>query len=89
MRIQPGQPAKNFTSQDILGHSVALPDYKGQRLMLSFYRYAACPLCNLRMHHLYFLKSAVRLILYRPVHGFEDEVSYLCLGKRYLSPLPC
>jgi len=51
MRIQPGQPAKNFTSQDILGHSVALPDYKGQRLMLSFYRYAAdavlLPLCRL------------------------------------------
>ncbi len=52
MRIQPGQPAKNFTSQDILGKTVALPDYKGKQLMLSFYRYAACPLCNLRIHHL-------------------------------------
>ena len=50
MRIQPGQPAKNFTIEDVFGNSVALPDYKGQRLMLSFYRYAACPLSNLRIH---------------------------------------
>ena len=52
MRIQPGQPAKNFSSEDLLGNTVALSDYKGKRLMLSFYRYAACPLCNLRVHHL-------------------------------------
>ena len=52
MRIQPGQPAKNFTIEDILGNSVALTDYKGKRLMLSFYRYAGCPLCNLRIHYL-------------------------------------
>jgi peroxiredoxin len=52
MRIQTGQPAKNFTIEDISGKTVALSDYKGQRLMLSFYRYAGCPLCNLRIHHL-------------------------------------
>jgi peroxiredoxin len=52
MRIKPGQPAKNFSSEDLAGNTVALNDYKGQRLMLSFYRYAACPLCNLRVHHL-------------------------------------
>ena len=52
MRIKPGQSAKNFSSEDLAGNTVALNDYKGQRLMLSFYRYAACPLCNLRVHHL-------------------------------------
>jgi len=52
MKIQPGQPAKNFSAEDIFGNPVALRDFKGKRLMLSFYRYAACPLCNLRMHQL-------------------------------------
>ena len=52
MRIQPGQSAKNFTAEDILGNAIALSDYAGQSVMLSFYRYAACPLCNLRVHHL-------------------------------------
>ena len=52
MKIQPGQPAKNFSSEDILGNPVALHDFKGKRLMLSFYRYAGCPLCNLRLHHM-------------------------------------
>jgi peroxiredoxin len=52
MKIQPGQPAKNFSTEDISGKPVTLHDFKGKRLMLSFYRYAACPLCNLRMHQL-------------------------------------
>ena len=52
MKIKPGQPAKNFSSEDIAGNIVTLKDYEGKRLMLSFYRYAACPLCNLRVHHL-------------------------------------
>ena len=52
MKIQPGQPAKNFSTEDITGKPVALHDFKGKRLMLSFYRYAACPLCNLRINQL-------------------------------------
>jgi peroxiredoxin len=52
MKIQPGQPAKNFSTEDISGNALALDDFKGKRLMLSFYRYAACPLCNLRIHQL-------------------------------------
>ena len=52
MRIQPGQPAKNFTTEDMAGNTITLNDYAGQRVMLSFYRYAACPLCNLRVSHL-------------------------------------
>ena len=52
MKIKTGQPVKDFRTEDLLGNTVALQDFKGKRLMLSFYRYAACPLCNLRVHHL-------------------------------------
>ena len=52
MRIQPGQPATNFSTEDIAGNAITLNAYADRRLMLSFYRYAACPLCNLRVHDL-------------------------------------
>ena len=52
MKIQPGHPAKRFSAEDITGNTFTLQDFKGKRLMLSFYRYAACPLCNLRVHQL-------------------------------------
>ncbi len=52
MKLLEGQPAKDFATEDILGNPIALRDYRGNRLMLSFFRYASCPLCNLRIHHL-------------------------------------
>ena len=52
MRIQPGQPATNFSTEDIAGKAISLKNYTDRRVMLSFYRYAVCPLCNLRVHDL-------------------------------------
>ena len=52
MRIQPGQAAPVFDVRDIFGNPFSLADFKGKRLLLSFYRYASCPLCNLRVHRL-------------------------------------
>ena len=67
MRIQPGQPAKNFTSEDISGNAITLNDYANRCVMLSFYRYAACPLCNLRVsqliqHHASFAERNLNLV---------------------------
>ncbi len=52
MRLVEGQKAINFTVKDIFGNEVSLSDYKGKKLLLSFYRYASCPLCNLRVNDL-------------------------------------
>jgi len=52
MRIQEGQPAKDFNVTDIFGNRIGLADFRGKKLMLSFYRYASCPLCNMRVHTL-------------------------------------
>jgi len=49
MRLRAGQLAPDFEVQDILGDPVALNDCVDKKLMLSFYRYASCPLCNLRV----------------------------------------
>lgn len=52
MRLQAGQPAPDFLRPDIDGNTIRLSDYRGRYLLLSFYRYASCPFCNLRVHEL-------------------------------------
>jgi peroxiredoxin len=52
MRLQVGQLAPPFSARDLSGRQVSLAHYTGAHLLLSFYRFAACPLCNLRMWHL-------------------------------------
>jgi peroxiredoxin len=52
MRLKEGQKAVDFEVKDILGNEISLSDYKGKKLLLSFYRYASCPLCNLRVNEL-------------------------------------
>ncbi|MCG3225385.1 MAG: AhpC/TSA family protein [Candidatus Heimdallarchaeota archaeon] len=52
MRLKDGDEAKNFSLKDISGKQILLSDFKDKKLMLSFYRYASCPLCNLRVQQL-------------------------------------
>lgn len=47
--LHSGEPAPAFDVQSLDGRGVALKDYLGHKLLLSFFRYGACPLCNLRM----------------------------------------
>lgn len=52
MKISPSQEAPNFTVKDVNGTTVNLADYKGKKMMLTFYRNVGCPVCNLRFHEL-------------------------------------
>lgn len=49
-RLVTGTPAPDFAVTDLDGKPLALADLKGKRVLLSFYRYAACVFCNLRTH---------------------------------------
>lgn len=51
-RLRPGMAVPSFAVKDAFGQPVRLEDYRGTHLLLSFYRYASCPLCNLRVHEL-------------------------------------
>lgn len=55
MKITENQIAAPFATSDIFGNPVSLESLNGKKVLLSFYRYASCPLCNLRMH--YFLEK--------------------------------
>jgi thioredoxin-dependent peroxiredoxin len=52
MRLVLGQMAPTFATRDLYGRAVALHDYRGAYVLLSFYRFAVCPVCNVRMHYL-------------------------------------
>ena len=51
-RLCSGDYAPVFRVSDWQGGDVDTRHFRGRWLLLSFYRYASCPLCNLRVHEL-------------------------------------
>ncbi|MBE0689639.1 MAG: redoxin domain-containing protein [Anaerolineae bacterium] len=52
MPLQVGQPAPDFSAQDLDGKTISPAAYRGHKWMIAFFRFAACPYCNLRIHEL-------------------------------------
>jgi peroxiredoxin len=52
MRLLVGQKAPQFDVVDVHGRRITLADYRGVFLLLSFYRFAGCPICNVRLWQL-------------------------------------
>ncbi len=48
-RIERGELAPDFTAATYDGKTISSRDYRDSKLWLSFYRFAACPLCNYRI----------------------------------------
>jgi len=48
MILKINQPAPDFTTRDIYGNNLQLSNYKGRKVLLTFYRHVACPVNNLR-----------------------------------------
>ncbi len=60
MKLQPGTLAPAFHTVDLFGNPIDLADYRGKSLLLSFFRNAACAMCNLRVHALTKRHAALR-----------------------------
>lgn len=52
MKLKQGDNIIPFDVQDIYGNPITTDDYKGEKLMIAFFRYAECLFCNLRVHQL-------------------------------------
>lgn len=50
MRLQPQQAAPSFSVERVDGETLTLEQFAGRPLLLMFHRYAACPMCNIRLH---------------------------------------
>ena len=52
MRIMTGQQAPDFTATVYAREPLTLSALQGRKVWLAFFRYAGCPLCNLRVHQM-------------------------------------
>ena len=52
MKIKVGDKLENIKLKSISGEDFELSKTKGKKILLSFYRFAACPMCNLRINEL-------------------------------------
>lgn len=52
MRLQENETAPDFSLSDIADRIFDMKGNRNKLMMLSFFRYASCPLCNLRVHSL-------------------------------------
>ncbi len=51
-RLSPGDFAPALEGLDHAGATVSLAALRGRPVLVAFFRYASCPLCNLRVHQL-------------------------------------
>lgn len=92
MKVQPPQAAPSFTIKDVNGTVINLNDYRGKKVMLTFYRNVGCPVCNLRFHELqaqadYFkLKGLTLLAVYES--SPEKMKTYLEGESYYATMIP-
>ena len=84
MRLKAGQQAPRFEAQDLFGRRVSLADYRGKTLLLSFYRAAVCPLCNMRTAQLVDRYPAYQRRGLSIIAFFESSPAYT---HRYLDRL--
>jgi thioredoxin-dependent peroxiredoxin len=58
-KLSSGATPPLFTATDINGNAVSLASFKGQKIILGFYRNVNCPFCNRRIHQI--MGNALRL----------------------------
>jgi len=65
--LKAGTAAIPFQGTDLNGNQIDFKDYKGQKILLSFFRKAACPFCNMGLQelikrHKEFEKKGIKVI---------------------------
>ena len=85
MRLQAGDKAIRFSAETIEGKVISLEQFAGKPLLLMFYRYASCPMCNLRIrdfavHYPSLHKRGLEVVAFfhSPARSIRSHV-----GKRY------
>ena len=77
-RLKKGEKAIEFSANDYLDNNIDLNDYKGKKILLSFFRGASCVFCNIRVNQLItkypdFKKKGIEIIAI--FISSKDEIS--------------
>lgn len=86
MRLTVGTDAPGFAAQALGGHQVNLAALRGRTVLLKFYRFATCPVCNLHLHRFieeYHTLDALGLTTMVLFHSPEAKVE-----ASHAEPLP-
>ena len=76
-KLKSGDIAPDFAVIDVNGETVRLDDYKGSKVLLTFYRFAACPFCTIHFSLMakqaeFYEKNGMKMISI-----FESEAEYI------------
>ncbi|PIB34401.1 hypothetical protein BFP72_02660 [Reichenbachiella sp. 5M10] len=90
MKVEQGQKAPDFNVQDIYGKTVRLSDFKGKKVLLSFFRDVSCPFCNLRVRDLSNRREQLEAEGLQMIFFFESSAEVLTnsLLHQKASPIP-
>lgn len=77
MRLATGSTAPPLQSSDYLGTPVELAQLRGKAVLVSFYRYASCPICNLRVHELIVAHPTLRDLGLEMIAVFQSPAAVI------------
>lgn len=85
----PGDRITPITLPAIDGSQFSLDSMEGKRYMLSFFRFAACPFCNLRMHELisHYRQLGEDFSIVAIFHSPLDNLQHFASGHHALFPV--
>lgn len=84
-KLNIGDKAPYFETIDTNGDTIKLSNYKGKKVLIAFFRYAGCPVCNFRVHDLIENYDSIRSKGYQIVVIYESDNVTL---KEYLFETP-
>jgi peroxiredoxin Q/BCP len=85
MKLTTPSAAPGITTTDVYGQPFSLASLKGSKVLLSFMRFAGCPVCNLRVHELLkqseaFANQGIKVVLIYE-SSKENMLTYLQAHK--------
>lgn len=89
-KLQEGCTAPELNVKDISGNHISLESYSEKLVLLSFYRFASCPFCNLRVHELTQKQAELQaqgLELIAVFHSPEESIQKYVGGKDLPFPI--
>ena len=84
-KLKIGDKAPDFETIDANGDTIKLSNYRGQKVLVAFFRYAGCPVCNSRVHDLIQNYDSISSKGYKIIAIYESNNSIL---KEYLLETP-
>lgn len=86
MRLTVGAQAPVFAADSLGGRRVDLAALRGRTVLVKFYRFATCPVCNLHLHH--FIKDyrALEALALTTIVIFHSPAAKLEASRRDAAP---